>query len=271
VLAPRAHLLRLLARHHWLRTSGTPRLTILVGDGARALWDHWRQLVGAAPALDGTADLATALRDASAQAAAAIATTAGALVRWRAGAPSRDQALLDEGLLELEPTDRPSDGPDTSGGLTPTPSRDLTSSPKPPPIPTPSPQLRPGPRVGATRTNPDTAAARSAAEALLFEALEATPATTGRFELNAKLSVFFGPGPAEVDLLDRTGRIAIEVDGYHHFDDPDRYRRDRRKDLALQLHGLLVIRLLADDVLSDPRAAVQVVCHGLAGRKGRQE
>jgi len=55
----------------------------------------------------------------------------------------------------------------------------------------------------------------------------------------------------------------------HHFADPDCYRRDRRKDLLLQTHGLLVVRLLADDVVRDVRAAVTVVSQALAYRLGQ--
>lgn len=112
--------------------------------------------------------------------------------------------------------------------------------------------------------------ARSAAEAALFEALEATRATAGRFELNEYLSIRFGPCAAEVDLLSRQDQIAIELDGIHHFMDPDRYRRDRRKDLVMQTQGLLVLRFLAEDVLRDPRDAVTAVCQALAYRLGDQ-
>jgi very-short-patch-repair endonuclease len=110
--------------------------------------------------------------------------------------------------------------------------------------------------------------ARSLAEATLFEALEATPATAGRFRLNESLAVRFGPLAAEVDLLSRADRIAIEIDGVHHFADPECYRRDRRKDLLLQTHGFVVVRLLAEDVVRDVRAAVTAVSQALAYRLG---
>ena len=108
--------------------------------------------------------------------------------------------------------------------------------------------------------------ARSAAEATLHEALEATPATSGRFALNESLSVRFGPTAAEIDLLSRSDRIAIEIDGFHHFADPDCYRRDRRKDLLLQTQGFVVVRLLAEDVMRDVRSSVNAVCQALAYR-----
>jgi very-short-patch-repair endonuclease len=108
--------------------------------------------------------------------------------------------------------------------------------------------------------------ARSVAEATLYEALEATPATAGRFRLNESLSVRFGPAAAEIDLLSRGDRIAIEIDGIHHFADPDCYRRDRRKDLLLQTRGFVVVRLLAEDVVRDVRSAVIAVSSVLAYR-----
>ena len=108
--------------------------------------------------------------------------------------------------------------------------------------------------------------ARSLAEATLFEALEATPATAGRFRLNESLAVRFGPVAAEVDLLSRGDRIAIEIDGVHHFADLERYRRDRRKDLLLQTQGFVVVRLLAEDVMRDVRTSVTAVCQALAYR-----
>ena len=110
--------------------------------------------------------------------------------------------------------------------------------------------------------------ARSLAEATLIEALEATPATAGRFRLNESLAVRFGPLAAEVDLLSRGDRIAIEIDGVHHFTDPECYRRDRRKDLLLQTQGFVVVRLLAEDVVRDVRAAVTAVSQALAYRLG---
>jgi hypothetical protein len=91
--------------------------------------------------------------------------------------------------------------------------------------------------------------ARSAAERFLFEFLESIPETAGRFELNGRLDFRFGPRPAEVDLLARADRVAVEVDGYFHFRGPDDYRRDRDKDWELQQRGFVVLRFLAEDVV----------------------
>jgi hypothetical protein len=103
-----------------------------------------------------------------------------------------------------------------------------------------------------THEGPEAAeSARSAAEAFLFHVLESLPETGGLFELNGRIAAEWGPqGRAEVDLLCRSRRLAVEVDGYYHFLDPDGFRRDRRKDVLLQQHGYLVLRFLADDVVS---------------------
>lgn len=100
------------------------------------------------------------------------------------------------------------------------------------------------------RESDDDDPARSAVERLLFERLESFPETAGMFELNGTLDFRFGPTQwIEVDLVARSLKLAVEVDGYHHFQDPAAYRRDRRKDLELQKHGYLVVRVLADDVV----------------------
>jgi hypothetical protein len=216
-------LLRRLARDQWVRSHGTPRVTVLAGGAhARELWTRWLAIAGLRGALvDG--DLDASVRDAVARAIAepahpiAVIAPAGAIAAWRAGRSDRLAAMVDEGVLAVD----------------------------------------------APIANLD---ARSAAEATLFEALEATPATAGRFELNESLSVRFGPTAAEIDLLSRGDRIAIEIDGIHHFADPDCYRRDRRKDLLLQTHGFLVIRVLAEDVMRDVGSAVNAVCQALAYR-----
>ncbi len=92
--------------------------------------------------------------------------------------------------------------------------------------------------------------ARSAAEAFLRARLDSLEETAGQFRANGRAGFRFGPGEAEVDLLAERLAIAIEIDGYHHFKDADAYRRDRRKDAELQLHGYVVLRFLADDVVS---------------------
>jgi very-short-patch-repair endonuclease len=109
--------------------------------------------------------------------------------------------------------------------------------------------------VRATDIPPTTQAdddrARSAAERFLFTFLESLPDTAGRFELNGTLYFRFGTRLAEVDLLCRSPRVAIELDGYFHFLAPDDYRRDRAKDWELQRRGFVVLRFLAEDVIPE--------------------
>lgn len=109
--------------------------------------------------------------------------------------------------------------------------------------------------------------ARSRAELFLFQILELVPETKGVFQLNAKMSFSFGNQPMEIDLFAFAEHVAIEIDGYYHFQEPEDWRRDRRKDFALQMHGILVLRFLAEDVVSRLAEILDVVrqaikCHG---------
>lgn len=123
---------------------------------------------------------------------------------------------------------------------------------------------------GAASREPDDPA-RSAAERFLFELLEFLPQTKGLFTLNASLDFRFGPQAAEVDLFARSLRLALEVDGYHHFTDAARYRRDRRKDWELQRRGYLVIRVLADDVVTRMEEVLEGVLSAVAHcRRGNE-
>jgi very-short-patch-repair endonuclease len=221
------------------------------------MWQRWL----AAGVLDGVlidAELDAAVPEAASRAVIspatpiAIACSPAALQIWRAGRRDRLAAMVDEGVIEI---------PDPGGEVT-TAAGESSAAP-----PRATPPVRGAEASTGGRRRAHVIDARSAAEAALFEALEATPATAGRFALNEYLSVYFGPGAAEVDLLAREDRIAIEVDGYYHFTDLDAYRRDREKDLLLQLQGFVVVRVLAQDVVRDARPAVNAVARVLAARR----
>ena len=49
-------------------------------------------------------------------------------------------------------------------------------------------------------------------------------------------------------------RLLAQVNGWHHLRAPDGCRLDRRKDIALQQHGYLVSRVLAEDIANNPAA-----------------
>jgi very-short-patch-repair endonuclease len=124
---------------------------------------------------------------------------------------------------------------------------------------------------GAPECDPaDDDRARSAAERLLFDRLEATPETAGLFRLNETIDLAFGHNrQMEIDLAAPALKLAVEVDGYYHFQDPEAYRRDRRKDLELQKDGYLVVRVLAQDVLAEPGGAIETILGAIAHRRGR--
>lgn len=243
--------MRMLVRHQWVREHGTPRVTTLAGrrEAARALWLDWMRLTGRTRAaksmfeqpsrtsadwIEATAKKAMSLATSSPREPVAIVVEPDLVAEWLDANQHRLSAFIGEGIVHV-------------AGRAPAASRART----------------PRPEVLAAK-------ARSLAELTLFEALEATPATAGRFALNQPVSVHFGARAAEIDLLSRGDEIAIEVDGFHHFANTDAYRRDRRKDLVLQANGYAVLRFLADDVLADPRAAVQLVIEFLGHRLARR-
>ena len=93
------------------------------------------------------------------------------------------------------------------------------------------------------------ARARSASEAFLHRRLETHPQLVGQFQLNAPLAIPFNDHSSmEVDFLCAPARVVIELDGLQHLTDTNTYRRDRRKDALLQLHGYLILRFLTDDL-----------------------
>jgi very-short-patch-repair endonuclease len=249
--------MRMIVRHQWVREHGTPRVTTLAGrrDAARDLWLDWMRTTGRAraarsvleqPVRGGTDWIDAAARKAMTQATAAprepvaIVVEPAVVAAWRAANEHRLASFIGECVVHLRV-----EAPARASGKT---------------------------RAAAKTTRADVLAAkaRSLAELTLFEALQATPSTAGRFELNQPVSFHFGSRACEIDLLSRDDEVALEVDGFHHFTSADGYRRDRRKDLILQANGYVVLRFLAEDVLRDPCAAVQLVIEFLGQRLARR-
>jgi very-short-patch-repair endonuclease len=126
--------------------------------------------------------------------------------------------------------------------------------------------------AGISKPESEDDPARSAAEQFIFDLLESLPETTGLFELNAALDFHFGTGrPIEVDLVARSLKLVIEIDGYYHFQEPESYRRDRRKDLELQKRGYLVLRILAADVVERLEELLETLLSAVAFCRHRQE
>ena len=72
----------------------------------------------------------------------------------------------------------------------------------------------------------------------------------------------------EVDLAAPGLALAVEIDGYYHFQNADAYRRDRRKDFELQKQGFLVVRVLADDVVRRLEDVLDQILAAVASRRG---
>ncbi len=133
--------------------------------------------------------------------------------------------------------------------------------------------LQVGASAPSVQTEPpaEYAAVRSLAEALLYAALQADAATTGLFVLNADGGFMFGNRKAEIDLLCPALSIAIEVDGYFHFQDKEAYRRDRAKDWLMQRQGMAVLRFLAEDVPDRLEMIVGRVIEVVQSRRSRRD
>lgn len=213
-------------------------------------------LSGASPAwLTRAARIATRLCDAVPPLVVALLTERPALETYLRGGESQSLALVREGLLELEAPSpeelkrrletlgvRATEG--LSGPLARLAADGSTEEVL-------AHYARAARELEATTHSPEAVdRARSSAEVFLRSVLDSLPATQGLFELNERAGFLINGRPVEVDFLSRRLRMAIEVDGYYHFQDPEAYRRDRRKDLALQRHGYLVLRFLATDVVA---------------------
>ncbi len=119
--------------------------------------------------------------------------------------------------------------------------------------------------VVATGPVSDEQRARSAAEAFLFHRLQSLQETEGLFQLNAKLPIPFDNWcEMEVDLYSAQLKLAIEIDGPQHLNDPAAYRRDRRKDALLQENGCHVLRFLAEDLSKQLDATLDAIHHAIA-------
>lgn len=122
----------------------------------------------------------------------------------------------------------------------------------------------------AEKTQPtadDEGTYRSQAERLLFQYLEARSTTAGKFRANVRLDIRFGNRAMEVDFLADKTKVVIELDGYYHFQSSDSYRRDRRKDIALQQKGFWVLRFLSEDVVANLEEILATIDQALSLRQ----
>jgi very-short-patch-repair endonuclease len=101
---------------------------------------------------------------------------------------------------------------------------------------------------------------------MLFEALEREPRTRGRFELEGRVVPHDGPA-IDVALVAHSERIAVELDAWYHFHDPEGYRRDRVQDLRLARAGYFVLRFPTDDVDDRLASTIEHITIALTGRR----
>jgi very-short-patch-repair endonuclease len=108
--------------------------------------------------------------------------------------------------------------------------------------------------------------ARARTARALFEALAHDPRTRDRFALHGQVASEAGPA-IDVDLVASRTRIAVVLDGWYHFHDPEGYRRDRVQDVRLQRAGYFVMRFLAEDVDDRLASTVDHIAIALTGRR----
>jgi very-short-patch-repair endonuclease len=108
--------------------------------------------------------------------------------------------------------------------------------------------------------------ARHSTMRVLFDALARDPRTRGRFELDGRIATADGPS-IDVALVAHDVRIAVELDAWYHFHDPEGYRRDRVQDTRLARAGYFVLRFPAEDVDDRLASTIEHLAIALAGRR----
>jgi very-short-patch-repair endonuclease len=108
--------------------------------------------------------------------------------------------------------------------------------------------------------------ARDSTMRVLFDALAQDPRTRGQFELDGKVRTADGP-VIDVSVVAHRARIAVELDAWYHFHDPEGYRRDRVQDTRLQRAGYFVLRFPAEDVDDRLASTIEQLAIALAGRR----
>ena len=81
-----------------------------------------------------------------------------------------------------------------------------------------------------------------------------------KVQLNVELPIPFNQRSAmEVDFLCEPAKLVIELDGLQHLQDEAAWRSDRQKDLLLQQHGYLVMRILTTDIAKNLSATLDSI------------
>ena len=97
----------------------------------------------------------------------------------------------------------------------------------------------------------------SPGEVLLAERLAHAPDLRNLFEYNRPVkTVLFTRH--NVDLVWRTGRLVIEIDGWGHRLAPN-YKDDRQRDFELIASGYIVLRFVHSEVVKDPAGTLEKI------------
>jgi very-short-patch-repair endonuclease len=109
-------------------------------------------------------------------------------------------------------------------------------------------------------------ARRRAAQAL-HSALSRDPRTAGLFEPAARVPTHDRDRTVIVDLIARDALLAVEIDDWYLFRDPQAYTRNRAKDIWLERAHFFVMRFLVEDVDARIGQTVDEIAIALAGRR----
>ena len=100
--------------------------------------------------------------------------------------------------------------------------------------------------------------ARSEAERLVARLL-LTAKITG-WKANQRVAGY------EVDILFRTAKVAIEIDGFAFHSDPEAFQRDRTKQNAIALSGYQILRFTWLDLVEYPERVIAEIRRAICGR-----
>jgi very-short-patch-repair endonuclease len=98
----------------------------------------------------------------------------------------------------------------------------------------------------------------SQGEQIIATLLQNDPELNPRFEFNQPLKTAQNSS-FTVDLLWRSGRVVIEIDGYYWHSSEAMFSADRQRDFELLTSGYLVLRLPHAEVLADPVGSIEKI------------